>query len=153
MGTQNTVKVKKYSDIVEEYDAAAAITPGQLIEHISTGKVQRHSTAEGNALKMFALEDELQGKGLADNYALDNKVQCWVAGRGDHVNALLADGETVVIGSELASNGDGDLRLHDISSGGAEFPDALIGYALEAVDLSGSSGADPATRRLLIRVA
>lgn len=148
---KNTIKVKKFLDVIEEYDSAAIITPGQLIELIAAGTVQRHSTAEGDALPMFALEDELQGKGIDDNYAASTKVQCWVAQRGEHVYAFLADGENVTIGQFLASNGDGDLRLHDLASGGPEFPLGIVAVALEALDLSGSSGAEP-TRRIIVRI-
>lgn len=150
----NTIKVKKYSDIIEEYTAAAAITPGQLIELTSAGKVQKHSNAGQNAIPMFALEDALQGKGITDNYAADDQVQVWVAGRGDIVYALLKDGENVAIGDWLESAGDGDLQKHVTGSAGVvEYPEAIVGQALEAVDLSGSSGADPATRRILVRIA
>ena len=148
---KRTVKVKNHSDVNEELKAAAAITPGQLIELTTADTVQRHSTAEGNALKMFAVEDELQGKGITDDYAVDDQVSCWLPGRGDFVYALLADGEDVSIGTFLASNGDGDLRQHDITSGGAEFPEQIVAQAQEALDLSGSSGEEP-TRRIIVRV-
>ena len=146
----NTVKVKKYSDIVEEYTAAAAITPGMLLELTSASKVQKHSTAGGNMIPMFALEDELQGNGIDDAYAADDQVQVWVAGRGDMVYALLKDGEDVSVGDYLESAGDGYLKKH--TTGTAANSNAIVGQALEALDLSGSSGADPSSQRLLIRV-
>lgn len=148
----NTVKVKKYSDIIEEMVANAAITPGMLIEEMSTGKVRAHANAGQTALSMFALEDELQGGGIDDAYAANDQVQCWIAGRGDNVYALLADGETAVIGSFLESNGDGYLKVYAADSAGAvEYPNSIVGIALEALDLSSSSGAE-STYRLLIRV-
>ena len=71
----NTIKSKKYLDIINERVANAAITPGMLIEIMSTNKVRAHATAQGNAAKIFALEDELQGKGIDDNYSALDPVQ------------------------------------------------------------------------------
>lgn len=148
---KNTIKIKKYLDVVEEYVANAAITPGHLIEVMSTGKVRAHATAGGNALPIFAMEDELQGNGIDDDYSALDPVQCWVALRGEQVYALLANGETAVIGSWLESAGDGTLRVHvpqvdssaDITT---ILPNNIVGMALEAVDMSDSSAADPSGR-------
>lgn len=123
-----TIKIKKYSDIVIERDANAAIIPGSLVELISTNKVQKHATAAGKHSFMFALEDELQGKGINDNYAAGDKVQVWVAGRGDIVNALLQDEANITIGTYLESAGEG--RLKAFGSG------VIVGVAVEAKDLS-----------------
>ena len=148
----NTIKLKKYSDVIEEYNAAAAITPGMLIQMTTADKVQKHATAGGNILPMFALEDELQGKGIDDNYATDDKVQCWIPGRGDQVYAILSDGETVAVGDFLESNGDGCLQKHvpdswesaDAQAANTINQAAIVGIALEYKDLSGSSGEDSA---------
>lgn len=148
----NTVKVKKHSDVVEEYTAYAAITPGNLIEIYSTdGYVRKHSTEGGNAIPMFALEDELQGKDIDDDYAAGDKVQCWIPGRGDQVYALLEDGETIVIGDWLMSNGSGRLQKVDAETLSAAEAISVIAQALEALDLSGSSGTET-TQRLLVRI-
>lgn len=142
---KQTIKLKNYSDVLEEYSAASAVTPGELIELTSAGTVQAHSTEGGNVLPMFACEDALQGKGIDDDYATGDKVQCWVPTRGDIVNAVLEDGETVNIGDFLESNGTGYLqKLVDveISSQAADivYPASIVGIALEYKDLSGSSG-------------
>lgn len=148
-----TIKVKKYGDHIEEIASAGTITPGMLIEEGSGGTVAVHDAAGQNAIPMFALEDELQGKEIGDNYVSGDKVQCWYPYRGDQVYALLADGETAAIGSLLESNGDGYLKVHAADSAGAvEYPLAIVGQATEAVDLSDSSGADPATQRIIVRI-
>ena len=146
----NTVKIKKYSDVIEEAVANATITPGMLVELMSTGKVKAHATAEGDATPiMFALEDELQGKGLDDNYIATDPVQVWIPYRGDWVYAILADGENIAIGDKLASAGDGTLKKHvteaeswEVSEAGVVhvYPNQIVAIAREAVDLSGSSG-------------
>jgi len=107
----NTIKLKKYSDVIEEYVAAGTITPGMLLVFDANGKVAAHNAKGGSAFPMFALEDELQGKGIDDDYVATNRVQCWIPGRGDQVNALLT-GSAVVKGQYLQSAGDGTLEAY-----------------------------------------
>jgi hypothetical protein len=132
----NTVKLKKYLDVIEEYVAAGAIIPGHLVKFNSNGKVEVHSDSNENAIPMFALEDELQGKTIDQAYAQGDPVQVWVAQRGEHVNAILAAGETIVAGDFLSSAGDGTLHKHieDTDSGGVEVHGMqIVAQALEAV--------------------
>lgn len=139
----NTIKIKTYSNNIEELKATAvAITPGMLVERTSANLVQAHSSAGGKVIPMFATEDDLQGNGITDNYAVSTQVQCIIPYRGDVIYALLANGETAVIGSYLVSNGDGYLQVYATESNDA----AIVGRALEAVDMSDSSGADPSGR-------
>lgn len=151
---KNTIKLKKYSDVIEEYEAASEITPGDLVELTSAGKIQRHSLAKHAALPMFALEDELQGNGIDDDFAADDVVQVWVPNRGDIVLAGLADGQHIEIGTFLVSNGAGKVQAYDATYSGHE-PEIetsnIVGVAVEHVDLSGTSHADPA-RRIAMRV-
>ena len=105
---KNTIKLKKYSDVIEEFVAASAITPGMLVALNSAGKVEPHGTAGGNAIPMFALEDELQGKTIDDAYAANDPVQVWIAGRGDIVNAIA--GDAITAGAFLVSAGNGKLK-------------------------------------------
>lgn len=166
-GSKNTIKLKKYLDIINERVAAATIIPGMLIELIAAGTVQAHSTAEGNAFPEFALEDEMQGRDIDDNYAADDPVQCWSCQAGEEVYAILADGYTVVVGDWLASNGDGFLRLHvaeteswNVSEGGTVTvnPLQIVAQAIEAIDTGGSSGIEESSgglgynRRIKVRI-
>jgi hypothetical protein len=158
----NTIKIKKWADIVEEYVAAAAITPGNLIELASTGKVQKHSGAGQSALPMFALEDEMQGNGIDDDYAADAQVQCWIPGRGDVAFAILADDESVSIGDFLQSNGAGLLKKYTADPDSSaesvtDYNSQIVGIALEAIDISDSSAAESSgeqgyDKRILIRI-
>lgn len=105
---KNTIKLKKYSDVIEEFVAGAAITPGMLVALNASGAVIPHGEAAGNAIPMFALEDELQGKTIDDAYAAGDPVQVWVAGRGDIVNAIA--GAQIAAGDFLVSDGTGKLE-------------------------------------------
>lgn len=129
----NTIKLKKYSDVIEEYTAGGTIYPGMLLLMSAADTVVAHSDdAPVNCLPMFALEDELQGKDINDPYVSGDPVQCWIPYRGDEVYAILEDGAHVEIGGFVESNGAGMLQAY--SSGHA------LGIALEHLDLSGSSG-------------
>lgn len=153
----NTIKLKKYSDVIVEAVANATITPGMLIELMSTGKVRAHATAGGNVVgMMFALEDELQGNGIDDDYAALDQVQCWIPYRGDEVNAILKNGENVAIGDYLESAGNGELQKYVIDVDSSNditniYPTQIVGVALEAVNMSGSSAADP-DGRIRVRI-
>lgn len=154
----NTIKVKKYSDVIEEITAAGTIFPGMLVELTNADKVVAHNSAGENVLPMFALEDELQGKGIDDSYVADDQVQVWIPYRGDMVYAILADDENVAIGDFLESNGAGYLKKHEADSAGAvEYPQAIVGVALEALDLTGDSSTESSgplgmNKRILIRI-
>ena len=160
----NTIKLKKYLDVINEEIANAAITPGMLVELMSTGNIRAHATAEGNAAKRFALEDELQGKGIDDAYAAADKVQVWDCVPGEEVYAIIADSMAISIGDFLASNGDGYLRKHvteieswEVSEAGSVsvLPLQIVAQALEALDTSDSaesSGALGYAKRIKVRI-
>jgi hypothetical protein len=148
---KNTVVLKDFLKIFEEYVAAGVITPGMLIEYTSAGTVQAHSTAGGNVLTMLALEDELQGNDLDDDYAVGDPVQCWIPMRGAVAYMMIADGEDVSIGDLLESDGAGKLQVHVADNGGKTTPNQIVAQALEAVGMSGSSAADP-TGRIEVRI-
>ncbi len=141
---KNTVKLKNYLNVFEEFEANAAITPGMLIEIMSTGKVRKHATSGGNVLPMFALEDELQGRGINTDYAAAARVQCWIPTRGDEVNALLRDEQNIAIGDFLMSDGEGRLTKYvaeswesnDAQQANTLYPLVIVAQALEAVNLS-----------------
>jgi hypothetical protein len=151
MGTQKTVKVLWMTPgLQKEATANAAITPGHLVELMSTGKLRVHATAGGSAQRAFALEDELQGRPITTAYTAANKAQYGIFRAGDVVNAILYNGETAIIGSFLESQGDGTLRVVDVDSAFTDISDhSIVGVALEAVDMSGSTGADPSARILI----
>ena len=156
---KKTIKLKKYSDVIEELVAAGAITPGMLLEYTSAGKVQAHQNAGQNALPMVALEDELQGNGIDDAYAADDPVQVWIPYRGDHAYLILKDDtEAVSEGDLLESAGGGYVQKHTADSAGAvEYPKAIVGQALEDLDLSGSSGEESSgplgyNKRIKVRI-
>lgn len=147
--TSHTIRLKSYLDVYNEIDAANdGLFPGRMVELNSSGNVQEHSSAGGAAMPMFALEDELQGKDVDETYASGDPVQVWIPTRGDEVWAVLADGENVSIGDFLQSDGAGNLQAGTSNA---------VAVALEAIDLSASSGAESSSvlgynRRIKVRV-
>lgn len=145
----NTIKVKKYSDVIEEFEAGGTIYPGMLVKLNSDNEVIAHDSAGARALMMVALENELEGQDIDTAYAEGDPVQVWVPYRGDNAYMVLADGQNIAIGDMLESAGNGYLRK--LNTG------YVIGVALEALDLSGSSGEESSgalgyNKRILVQV-
>lgn len=133
----NTIKIKKYVDVVEErVCGSTAITPGMLVELEAAGTVKPHASADAAVEKAFALEDELQGRTIADNYTAGTVVQIFFARPGDIVYAIADNGWAPDVGDFGQSNGDGKLKALD---GGT-----AIGVVIEAKDAT--------THRVKIRV-
>ncbi len=141
----------------KELTVGSVITPGHLVERSSGNQGVVHPTSGGNAQKIFAVEDDIQGNGIDDDYASGEQGQFDWYRAGDEVYAWAQGlGTAIVIGSALMSAGDGTLILHvapDLEVSGAA-PDLalnqIVAYALEAVDLS-ASGSDDA--RIQIEIA
>jgi hypothetical protein len=155
--TYQTIFLEGENPITREKIANAAIIPGHLIELMSTDKVRVHANAAQNAIPMFAIEDDLQGNDITDAYAAAARVKFVYPRRGDVIYALLADGQTASIGDFLESAGDGTLQVHaaDIAESAEAqtiYTMPIVAQAIEAVDMSGSSGADPSTARIKVRV-
>ena len=138
----NTIRVDSKYGVRGEATGSGAITPGFLLERDSTDKVKAHATAGGRSQRMFAIEDDLQGKGITDDYANGALIQYMVFKPGDLVNALIANDENISIGDYLSSNGDGTLKKMVEDSSATIKEEKEVAVAREACDMTGSSGAD-----------
>ncbi len=139
-----TILLKSYNNVFDEKTASAALSPGHLVELISTDKVRKHATAGGPAFPMFALEDSMQGRKISDDYNTTThaEVALWIPGRGDEVYAEISStSEALVIGDFVESAGDGTLRKYDIASTGTaiEGSHVIVGRAKAAI-AAGASG-------------
>ncbi len=145
--------VVKGTGIRAEAIANAAITPGDLVEVMTTGKLRVHAGAGLVAAAHFAVEDDMQGRAISTDYDADDLVQYETFNSGDEVLANLANGEVVAIGTKVESNGDGQLRAVDTDSSAATIEvGSIIGEAMEALDMSGSSLVDPSSNRFRVRI-
>jgi hypothetical protein len=146
MGSQKTVVVKGLG-VRYEAITSAAVTPGHLVVLESTGKIKAHATSDGWAEKAFAVENDLQGENISTAYSSGDLAQYEIMTAGCVVNALIKNGEAIAIGDKLISAGDGTLKE---ASSEIDF-DSIIGVAVEACDMSGSSAVDP-SNRCLVRI-
>jgi hypothetical protein len=110
--------------------ATVAITPGYLVERNATG-VAPHSTAGDVANLHFAVEDDMVGDTIDDEYAIGANVIFKTYAAGSGIYAVVAAAATAITkGAFLASAGDGTLEL-------AGTDVIAVAQALEAVDNSG----------------
>lgn len=154
MTSYNTIMLKSNppNPVIYEKVAVAAFYPGHLLELDSDDKFKKHASSGQNVAPiLFALEDDLQGSDIDDQYAATARARAWQPQPGDQVYAVLADGENVSKNALLESNGDGTLKeysadAHNDSSAYTGtftvYPNQVVAKADEAVNLSDSSGAE-----------
>jgi len=117
-----------------ERPAGATIKPGSLVALSDANKFVVHPSANEKASAMFAVENELIGLGIDDNYVVNDLVQVEHFSPGDWCLAILpANAAAVEVGDYLESNGDGTLRVS-----GADYQGEVgsIAQAMEAIDNS-----------------
>lgn len=141
-----TISIKTLYSLLKEGKASGAITPGHMLERTSTADTVKSHAVAGQMTRLYAVEDELQGHEIGDAYTTANRVFFKAFLPGDEVYALIANGEDISIGDRLTSNGDGTLKKAAADSSGTVAEDEIAAIALEAVDMSDSSGADPSGR-------
>lgn len=93
----------------KEAIAAAAITPGDLVERTSTGTVQRQSSAAAQAQRAFARENEVVSGDIDDAYAADDTTLYTVMYPGAEVYGFITT-ENITQGDNLVATGDGSLK-------------------------------------------
>jgi len=114
--------------VLKERKANAAITPGDLVEIMSTGNLRRHATMGAAAQRAFALEQDLIGRGVDDNYAANEQARYGVFLPGSEVYAWLQINESCAIGDFLESDGTGKLQVASTPIEGSN-----VAIALEAI--------------------
>ena len=118
--------------------ASGTISPGHLLKRTSAAAdtVAVHGVAGGKAQRMFAVENDLLGKGMSTDYTDGQRVQANIFQAGDVVNALVKS--SVTKGDFLESAGDGALQTYGSDSVIGD--DAVIvGVALESVTVSSAA--------------
>lgn len=150
----NTILLKGRG-IRKEGIAGGTITPGHLLTLSSSDTMVVHATAKGPAAPLFAVENDILGKEITDNYVANDYVQAEYLTSGCEVNALVAAAASaIVVGDLLESAGDGTLRIRTAFAQSGTTPFAVteagapIAQAIEAVDNSG--GGAPARIKVVI---
>jgi hypothetical protein len=135
-----TVTQRCATIVQDEIICSGTPKPGHLVEiyNNSTVKTVRvHPTAGGNATAMFAVEDEFQGKDMADAYVAATQCIVRTFRAGDLVVVWIYANETIAIGTKLESQGDGTLRALDVDAASYSTADSWVATAEEA--LSGNT--------------
>jgi hypothetical protein len=117
----------------EDWAAAEAITPGQLVNLNGSGLLIKHATAAGPAAKMFAMERDEMGDNIDVAYAIGDTVKVGAFHAGQRVNAFIASGQNITVGAFLESAGGGNLRV--FAAG------IVLGQAVESVNNTAGPGA------------
>ena len=152
MGNPTTIVIEPADGnaLIREELAVAAFSAGHLLEKVAAG-YQKHSTAAGNAQKLFAVENLADAGGIDRAYVAGETARAVYAKRGDKIYALVpAAAPAIVVGDALESNGDGTLRkaVADTATDTTQ-RDAIVAYAAEAVNNSGGG----AEARIQVEVA
>ena len=155
MSAEKTIVVKGQQYCIHDrgpVKVAVSIMPGMLLARDAADTLIPHGAAAANVgSRMFAIEDDLQGKDIDDAYAALQECTYVTAVRGALINALVApSAAAVVIGSFVESAGDGTVKIvaADVATDTAQ-RNAIVGFAREAVDNS----ANAVTRaRVLIEI-
>ena len=110
-----------------EEKATAAIKPGHLVELLSTG-VRKQATAQANCRRTFAVENDILGKGITDEYETNSRVTFCIATPGTRILCRIAGRAPAIgVGNYLEAAADGTLRK--LTSNGH-----AVAIALEAVN-------------------
>lgn len=131
--------------------SGSAIVPGDLVEETTAGEVQEHSTAAANAQRLIALTNLANASTIDDAYAVGETVRFGAAHSGQKAfMRVAASAPAIVIGDDLESAGDGSVRkaVADAATD-TDQRDAIVAYAIEAVDNSGGG----TTVRIKVRIA
>lgn len=120
--------------------ADEALTPGELVRFDADDELEPHGTANGNAAKLFVVENPYvdidDGVNIDKDYALGDSARYIWAVTGDKLNAFLADGESVAKGAPLASDGAGALQAITVDA--TVLAGAVVAYADEDKTASGA---------------
>jgi hypothetical protein len=95
----------------DERPAGTAITPGMLVRYNANDKVVFNNVADDPVGELlFALEDNLQGRTIDDDYAIDDLCKYCAVKPGDQVYAIAS--EAIAVGAKVGSTGNGKVKTY-----------------------------------------
>lgn len=108
----NVIILRGDSHTSREDRCNEAVTPGHLVEFNANDRIQKHSTSNGKAARMFVLESSWNGGSATTAYVSGDRVPYADCAPGMVVWAHLASGQNVARGDYLSSNGAGLLAAY-----------------------------------------
>lgn len=119
---------------VKEALAGGTITPGHLITRNSAGAVVVAGAAS-EGLPLFAMENDVVGKGISTDYASGEQVQFVVGQSGDEINALVPAAAAAIVIGDLMQAGAGGTVIKRTAT------NKIFGIARAALDNSAGGSA------------
>lgn len=150
MSNEKTIALSTHFVREDRRVASVTLTPGELVEVASTGKVIPHNSAGAVSAAVFVLENELAGEGIEVDIAANDQVPLGYFQSGALVLAFIANDETIIIGELLQSDGAGALETLTAfaQSGTTPFAVTAEGHAIAVAE----EAASPTTGRVLARI-
>ena len=116
--------------ILRERKAVGTIKPGHLVKVTAEGFLKKQDQAKIQCQKAFAIENDIVGKGINDEYIDGELVKYGIFRGGSILYARLAAGaDELLLGDSLEAGNDGTVAKQTEDG-------SIIGYAMESVDNS-----------------
>ncbi len=138
----DTIQIKGETWVTHEADVDVIVTPGEFVVFSATGTFEL--PAAGDLSKLIAIENDIEGQEITDDYAANDRARAVFPQPGSVVQAILTDGQDVPIGRELEVDANGTLITI-----GSNQP---IAVAMEAIDASDSAATAVASRRIQVLI-
>lgn len=128
--------------VYNERTATEVITPGMLVNPVDATSVEKNDlTGDGNDMVEVAVENDIFGKGVDDNYAIGDTVISQLLRTGCEFMGLVAAGAGAIAYDAYVTMAAGGFVAVGTRAN-------AIGKARQAVDNSG--GANPARIRVVV---
>jgi len=120
--------------------ASGTIYPGMVLERTSTAnQVKAHAGQQTKVRgNLVAIEDELQGNGIATAYSTTNRILFRSFLPGDEVYLKIKAGQNISIGDKLVSGGNGYLEKERNDSSAVDDVETFA-IALEACNATSAT--------------
>lgn len=135
----------------QQREAGGVITPGDFLA-LGSGDTVTRAVAGAVSLRWIALENDIVGDGITDDYASGEAVQIHSCRPGDRVLGTLELGQNIAVGDRLELAANGKLVSYTQDSAASEQERFVIAVALEAINASSSSAFTEAGTSLRIKV-
>ena len=122
-----------------EGKAVAAIAPGTFLKRTAAGlDVNDIAAIIFGEQFIIADKDQMRSKSIDDAWTINENMVAIAPRSGEFVNALVATGQTLVVGSPLARNGAGLLKLAVTPATVGATSEEIVAYSDEALTTSGT---------------
>ena len=127
------------SPLTIEGKAVAAIAPGTFLKRTAAGlDVNNIAAIIFGEQFIIADKDQMRSKSVDDAWTINENMVAIAPRSGEFVNALVATAQTLIVGSPLARNGAGLLKLAVTPATVGATSEEIVGFSEEALTTSGT---------------